>query len=123
MGQVMNEHVAVFRDEEGMQAALNAITELKERFTRMPVKDKGQVFNTNLLFALELGCMLDSAEAICHSALARKESRGAHFRTDMPDRDDENWLKHTLVYQTPEGPRIDYSPVTFTQWEPQVRSY
>jgi len=123
MGQIMNEHVAVFRNEEGMQTALNAIIELKERYTRLPVKDKGQVFNTNLLFALELGCMLDSAEAICYSALARKESRGAHFRTDMPDRDDENWLKHTLVYQTPEGPRVDYSPVTITQWEPQVRSY
>jgi len=123
MGQIMNEHVAVFRNEEGMQTALNAIIELKERYTRLPVKDKGQVFNTNLLFALELGCMLDSAEAICYSALARKESRGAHFRTDMPDRDDENWLKHTLVYQTSEGPRVDYSPVTITQWEPQVRSY
>ncbi len=123
MGQIMNEHVAVFRNEEGMQTALNTIIEIKERYTRLPVKDKGQVFNTNLLFALELGCMLDSAEAICYSALARKESRGAHFRTDMPDRDDENWLKHTLVYNTPEGPRIDYSPVTMTQWEPQVRSY
>ena len=123
MGQTMNEHVAVFRNEEGMQTALNAIIDLKERYTRLPVRDKGRVFNTNLLFALELGCMLDTAEAICFSALARKESRGAHYRTDMPDRDDENWLKHTLVYDTPEGPRIDYAPVTITRWEPQVRSY
>ena len=123
MGQTMNEHVAVFRNEEGMQTALNTIIDLKERYTRLPVRDKGQVFNTNLLFALELGCMLDTAEATCFSALARKESRGAHYRTDMPDRDDENWLKHTLVYDTPEGPRIDYAPVTITRWKPEVRSY
>ena len=123
MGQTMNEHVAVFRNEEGMQTALDTILKLKERYAALAVQDKGKVFNTNLLFTLELGFMLDTAESICVSALARKESRGAHYRTDMPERDDVNWLKHTLVYSTQEGPSIDYSPVTITRWQPQVRSY
>ena len=67
--------------------------------------------------------MLDTAETICVSALARRESRGAHYRTDMPDRDDENWLKHILVRSTPEGPSIDYAPVIMTKWQPQARTY
>ena len=123
MGQVMNEHIAVFRNEEGMQTALDTILQLKQRYAVLAVQDKGQVFNTNLLFTLELGFMLDAAETICVSALARKESRGAHYRTDIPERDDANWLKHTLVYLTPEGPSIDYSPVTITRWQPEARSY
>ena len=123
MGETMNENVAVFRNEEGMQTALQTIRRLRERYAELAVQDKGQVFNTNLLFTLELGFMLDAAEVICVSALARKESRGAHFRTDIPQRDDANWLKHTLAYFSPKGPKIDYSPVTITRWQPQVRSY
>jgi succinate dehydrogenase / fumarate reductase flavoprotein subunit len=123
MGDSMNEHVAVFRNEEGMQAGLKNIIKLKERFSRLEVKDHSEVFNTSLLFTLELGYMLDLAESICVSALSRKESRGAHFRIDMPERDDKNWLKHTTVHISPDGPKIDYLPVVITQWEPQVRSY
>ena len=123
MGQAMNEHVAVFRNESGMQTALETIVKLKQRYRELPVQDKGQVFNTNLLFTLELGFMLDAAEVICVSALARKESRGAHYRKDMPERDDENWLKHTLASITTEGPEIGYSPVKITRWQPQARSY
>ena len=123
MGQTMNEHLAVFRTEEGMQAALTAIRDLKQRYARVPVQDKGQVFNTALVFALELGFMLDCSETICISGLARKESRGAHFRTDMPERDDTNFLKHTMATLGPEGPDIDFSPVTITQWQPEERKY
>ena len=123
MGDVMNEHLAVFRNEEGMQTALTTIQELKERYASLGVQDSSQVFNTSLLFTLELDFMLDTAETICVSALARRESRGAHYRTDMPERDDENWLKHTLVHSTPEGPSIDYAPVTMTRWQPQARTY
>ena len=123
MGDSMNEHVAVFRDEKGMQAGLKNIIKLKERFDRLGVKDHSEVFNTSLLFTLELGYMLDLAESICVSALSRKESRGAHFRIDMPERDDKNWLKHTIVHISPDGPKIDYLPVVITQWKPQVRSY
>ena len=123
MGDAMNEHVAVFRHETGMQDALKAILQLKERFDKLAVKDNSRVFNTSLLFTMELGFMLDVAETICVSALDRKESRGAHYRTDMPERDDENWLKHLLVRASPEGPKIDYLPVVITKWQPQARSY
>ena len=123
LGQTMNEHLAVFRDRRGMEEALARVRELRERFTRVAVPDKGKTFNTNLIFTLELGFMLDCAEAIALSALERKESRGAHTRTDMPERDDENWLKHITVTSGPDGPGIDHIPVTITQWEPQIRSY
>ncbi|OYT51628.1 hypothetical protein B6U66_03605 [Candidatus Bathyarchaeota archaeon ex4484_135] len=76
-----------------------------------------------LVHALELDFMLDVAEVIIVSALARTESRGAHYRLDYPRRDDENWLKHTLAYWTPEGPRLAYEPVVITRWKPTARKY
>ena len=123
LGQTMNENLAVFRTEKGMQTALRQVRGLRERYGRVPVQDKGKVFNTALVFALELGFMLDCAEVICTSGLARKESRGAHFRTDMPERDDVNFLKHTTARLSEEGPDIDFSPVAITQWQPEVRKY
>jgi len=123
MGATMNEHLAVYRHQEGMEQALSSIRELRERFRKVHVADKGKTFNTNLIFTLEQGFMLDCAETICISALERTESRGAHTRTDMPDRDDDNWLKHILVKYSSDGPQIDYQNVVFTQWQPQVRSY
>ena len=87
------------------------------------VTDKGKTFNTNLIFTLELGFMLDCAETIAVGALERKESRGAHYRTDMPDRDDENWLKHTEVYRDGDDVRVETSDVTITKWEPIERVY
>ena len=123
MGQTMDDHLAVFRDQDGMEMALAQIRELRERYTRVSVPDKGKTFNTNLLFTLELGFMLDCAETIALSGLERNESRGAHNRTDIPDRDDENWMRHILVKRTPNGPQIDHLPVVITEWQPQVRSY
>ena len=123
MGQTMNEHLAVYRDQQGMEAALAKILELKDRYSRVTVDDKGRTFNTNLVFTLEQGFMLDCAETIVLSGLERKESRGAHTRTDMPERDDENWLKHVLVSQGPEVPSVHYLPVVITQWAPEVRVY
>ena len=123
MGQTMDEHLAVFRDQQGMEAALAKLAELSDRFSRVSVADKGSTFNTNLVFTLELGFMLDCAEAIVFSALERKESRGAHNRTDMPERVDENWLKHVMVTRGPEGPSVDYLPVVITRWEPEARTY
>ena len=123
MGQVMNKHLAVFRDQQGMAAALAKLAELKDRYGRVTVADKGKTFNTNLIFTLELGFMLDCAETIAVSALERKESRGAHYRTDMPDRDDERWLRHILLSPGPEGPQVDYLPVVITQWQPEARTY
>ena len=87
------------------------------------MQDKGRIFNTDLIFTLELGYMLDCAEAITLSGIERKESRGAHSRIDYPQRDDDNWLKHVLVTKTPEGPLLTHLPVTITSWEPQERKY
>ena len=123
LGTVMNRHLGVFRDEAGMEEALDTTKELKERYARVPVEDKGRIFNTDLVFALELGFMLDCAETIVASALDRKENRGAHFRRDYPQRDDQNWLKHVLVTDSEEGPQISYLPVVITQWTPEERTY
>ena len=123
MGTAMNDHLAVYRNQAGMESALDTIRQLRERYQSVYVPDKGKTWNTNLVFTLELGFMLDCAEAITLSAIERKESRGAHTREDFPERDDENWLRHILVRQTEDGPALDYQSVVVTQWEPQVRSY
>ena len=123
MGRAMNDHLAVYRNRSGMEAALDSIRRLRERYRSVYVQDKGKTWNTNLVFTLELGFMLDSAEAIALSAIEREESRGAHTREDFPERDDANWLKHILVRRTEDGPALEYQPVVVTQWEPQVRSY
>ena len=123
MGQTMDRNLAVFRDHAGMETSLAEIRALKERYSRVSVPDKGSTFNTSLLFTLELGFMLDCAEVIAVSALERRESRGAHNRTDMPERNDEEWLKHILVRHSPDGPQVDYQPVVITNWEPQKRAY
>ncbi len=123
MGRAMNDHLAVYRNQAGMESALDTVRQLRERYRSVYVQDKGRTWNTNLVFTLELGFMLDSAEAITLSAIERKESRGAHTREDYPERDDETWMKHILVRQTQDGPALDYMPVAITQWEPQVRSY
>ena len=119
----MNDHLAVFRDEEGMRQALEKVRALQAQHGRLPIKHKGRVYNTDLVFHLELGYMLDIAEAIALSALGRRESRGAHSRRDIPERNDEEWLKHTLATRSEDGPAIDYLPVTITRWEPQARVY
>jgi succinate dehydrogenase / fumarate reductase flavoprotein subunit len=123
MGQAMNEHLAVFRNEEGMQSAAATIRELKQRYSQLPVVHKGAVYNTDLIFHLELGYMLDAAEAICAGGLLRQESRGAHFRKDMPERNDETWMVHTIASYTPDGSEMGTLPVTETRWEPQQRVY
>ncbi|MDH4361196.1 MAG: FAD-binding protein, partial [Nitrospirota bacterium] len=124
MGTTMNRYLSVFRAQEGMETAALRLLDLKARWPGITIQDKGQVFNTGLVAALELGFMLDCAEAIIMGALTREESRGAHFRTDFLNRDDEQWLKHVLLYHTADGPpRVEYLPVTITQWEPQVRVY
>ena len=123
LGDTMNKHVAVFREEEGLKTAVAKVKELKQRYAGIGLQNKGKVFNTNLLSALELENMLDVAEVITESALYRKESRGAQFRTDYPERNDAEWLKHTLAFQTDSGPRLDALEVTITKWQPQKRTY
>jgi succinate dehydrogenase / fumarate reductase, flavoprotein subunit len=123
MGEVMNQHLAVFRNENDMQLALAKIQELKERYKQLPVGHSGKVYNTALLFHLELDNMLDLAETIAVGALGRKESRGAHSRQDMSERNDADWMKHTVVTAKDGSPALDYMPVTITRWEPQERVY
>ena len=123
MGTVMDRHLGVYRNEEGMKEAISTIKELMGRYGNVPVEDKGRVFNTDLIFALELGLMLDCAEAIAVSALERKDSRGAHSRQDYTKRDDENWLKHILVMDTEAGPQVSHAPVVITNWQPEERKY
>ena len=120
---MMMDNVGVFRIEAQMQAAVDKVHELQERYRRVSLQDKGRQFNTELLEAIELGYLLDLAEVTAESALARQESRGAHSREDYPERDDENWLKHTLAYRTERGVELKYKPVTITRFEPKPRTY
>jgi succinate dehydrogenase / fumarate reductase flavoprotein subunit len=119
----MSEGVGVFRTEAGMKKALSTIRELKERYARARVDDRGRVFNTDLLEAWELGCLLDCAEVTAVSALHRTESRGAHAREDYPQRDDERWMKHTLASLRPEGITLAYKPARITLFQPKIRVY
>ena len=121
--RTMDTHVYVFRDEKGLMEAGRIIRDLKNKYKRIRVDDRSRKYNMNLREAIELGNMLDVAEIVVVSALARTESRGAHYRLDYPKRDDVNWLKHTLAYYTPEGPRLDYIPVRITRWKPEERKY
>jgi succinate dehydrogenase flavoprotein subunit len=123
LGQAMDKHVAVFRDEAGIAEALETVRRLKEEAESAYIDDKGSVFNQDILGAIELGYMLDNAETTCVAALERRESRGAQYRTDFPERNDEEWLKHIDLQQGEDGPDISYSEVTITQWEPQERTY
>jgi len=123
MRKIMNDKVWIFRTGEELKEALKEIRALKERFKNIRVEDKGGPFNMALVEALQLDFTLELAEVTVVSALARTESRGAHYRLDYPKRDDKNWLKHTLAYYTREGPRLEYIPVTITKWTPTERKY
>jgi succinate dehydrogenase/fumarate reductase flavoprotein subunit len=123
MQQKMDQNVGVFRSEESLADAVRTVAGLRERFAEVAVPDKDRVFNTALTAALELDFLLDVAQVIAFAASHRKESRGAHWHADHPDRDDENLLKHSLVTPTAEGPALAYTPVTITKWEPKERTY
>jgi succinate dehydrogenase / fumarate reductase flavoprotein subunit len=123
MRRLMNEKVWIYRRGDQLESGLKEIRQLKQRFRRIKVKDKGRPFNTGMLNALQLAFMLELGEVTIVSALPRVESRGAHSRTDYPKRDDTNWLKHTLAYYTEEGPKLEYQPVTITRWPPAARTY
>jgi succinate dehydrogenase flavoprotein subunit len=123
LGKVMNEKVQVFRTQDQLESALDDVQVLKKRYDLVGVESKGKVFNTDLLFHIELGFMLDCAEMICLSAIERKECRGAHYRLDYPQRDDANWLHHITCTNSDAGLQLGRLPVTLTQWELQERKY
>jgi succinate dehydrogenase / fumarate reductase, flavoprotein subunit len=124
LGTTLNRHMAVFRDEAGMQEALEVVQRLKEEAKSACIDDRGTVFNQDVLGAIELGYMLDAAECMVVAALHRKESRGAQYRTDFPERNDAEWLKHITTSMNGDGaPQVGYAPVTITQWQPEERKY
>jgi succinate dehydrogenase flavoprotein subunit len=125
LATTMHENFGVFRREDQMQEQGRIIERLKERYERVVVEDKGDIFNNDLTQALELGFLLDLAECMVVAGLARKESRGAHARPyDYPERDDVNYLRHTITSLSPSGRiRLDWKPVTMTKWQPQERTY
>jgi succinate dehydrogenase / fumarate reductase flavoprotein subunit len=119
----MMDNASVFRTQETLSAQVAKIAELEERYQQIGVEDKGKVYNTELMEALELGFLIDNAKLLVHAALNRTESRGAHSREDHKERDDVNWLKHTLVHKDGDGLRISYKPVTLGRYEPKPRVY
>jgi succinate dehydrogenase / fumarate reductase flavoprotein subunit len=123
LADTMMDGVGVYRTDASVRDAVATVRTLKERYANVRVQDKGTVFNTDLLETRELGYLLDCAEVAAVGALERKESRGAHAREDYPDRDDEQWLKHTLAYRTDSGPELRYKPVTITTFQPKPRVY
>jgi succinate dehydrogenase / fumarate reductase flavoprotein subunit len=124
LGETMNEYAAVFRDADGLAKAHEIIHRLTEEAPKAAIDDRGSVFNQDVIGWMELGYMLDCAEAIVVAAQERKESRGAQFRTDFPERNDDDWLKHIDVSANgAEEPKVTYSPVTITRWEPEERTY
>lgn len=123
MKKVMFDLVGIYRTEKDMIAAIEKVRELQQRYKHIKISDTGRVFNTELINAWELGNMLELAEVIALSALNRKESRGGHSREDYPNRDDKEWLKHTLVYKQSNEIKIAYKPVTITKYQPKERVY
>ncbi len=121
--QAMMDGCSVFRDEKGLKKVVQTLGELEQRARSLSIDNSGNRFNTDLIDALELLNMLSLAEAIAASALNRTESRGAHSRQDYPERDDEHWLKHTLVRKTDQGVSIGGKPVTITRFKPKPRTY
>ncbi len=124
LGETMHENFGVFRREEQMQRQQEIVAGLRERYAHVVVEDKGNVFNSDLTQALELGFLLELADCMVEAGLARKESRGAHARPyDYPNRDDANFMKHTIVRWIADKPVLDWKPVTTTKWQPQERTY
>jgi len=119
----MDRNVQVFRTEESLIEARRVVADVKARYANVAIHDRGQKWNTDLLEAIELGFLIELAAVTIEGALARKESRGGHYREDFPERNDDEYLKHTMAYATGEGIRLDYKPVTITKYKPMERKY
>ena len=123
MTNSMESGVGIYRTEASLKETCEKLTQIRDRFSNVIIDDRSLTFNTELTSALELDFMIDVAQSMAHSALARTESRGSHQRTDYPKRDDEKFLKHSIAIRTDEGPRIDYKDVVITKWPPEERVY
>jgi succinate dehydrogenase / fumarate reductase flavoprotein subunit len=128
MQETMDMNAQVYRNEATLKQALNDVQELKRRYKNVSIQDKGVRYNTDLLEAIELGFLLDLAELVVVGALERKESRGGHAREDYPNRDDVNFMRHTMAYRRTdesgaEYVQLDYKPVVITRYQPMERKY
>jgi len=123
LNRTMEEGCGIYRTEQSLKETCDRLRDLKERFKRIAISDKSNSFNTELTAALELGYLIEAAEAVAFSALARQESRGSHQRVDFPQRDDQQYLKHSLAFRTEGDPRIEYLDVVITHWPPGERVY
>ncbi len=123
MTKAMETGAGIYRSEGSLKDTCNTLAELRARFGNITIEDRSLTFNTELVSAIELDFMIDVARALAHSALARTESRGSHQRTDFPDRNDKEFLKHSLAYMTPDEPEIKYKDVVITSWPPEERVY
>ena len=119
----MEQGAGIYRQEGDLKVACEQVATLKERYRNLRIEDMSEVYNTEFISAIELGCMLDVAETVANSARLREESRGSHARSDYEARDDEHFLSHSLAYKTEDGPNIEYVPVTITRWQPEERKY
>jgi succinate dehydrogenase / fumarate reductase flavoprotein subunit len=120
---LMDKHAGVYRTGASMKEGLERIAELRQRFSKVSVEDKSRIYNTTLIQTLETENMLELAEVLLLAGLAREESRGAHARTDCPVRDDQKFLAHSMVFHTGGKPRMEYKPVTISNWKPVERKY
>jgi fumarate reductase flavoprotein subunit len=123
LNRTMEEGAGIYRTEASLRRTCQTIGQLKERYRQVGISDKSNSFNTELTTAIELGYLLDAAEAVAFSALARKESRGSHQRVDYPSRNDQEYLRHSLAFRTDGDPRIEYKDVVITKWPPAERVY
>ncbi len=119
----MADRVGIFRTKSELEEAVSKVKELQARYRRGGLRCKGKKFNLDLLWNLELEGMLNVAEVIAKGALAREESRGSHYRLDFTERDDTNWLKHTVAHHTPEGPEFSFKEVNIDKFKPEARKY
>jgi succinate dehydrogenase / fumarate reductase flavoprotein subunit len=120
---LMDRYAGVYRTGASMKEGLDKIAELRQRFRKIGIQDKSRIYNSNLIQALETENMLELAEVLLFAGLARQESRGAHSRRDFTQRGDEKFLAHSMVYYTGGKPRLEYKPVTITNWKPVERKY
>jgi succinate dehydrogenase/fumarate reductase flavoprotein subunit len=124
LASTMHENFGVFRRERQMEEQGKIVAALRQRYQRALVEDKGEVFNSDLTGTIELGFLLDLAECMVVAGIERKESRGAHARPDdYPERDDENYMQHTIVRWVNGAPKLSWEPVRMTKWQPQERKY